>query len=320
MLPGETADQRIARFAKALAQRFASRYPSTAFAGGLIKAQNSSFTTKDELVSTLLANPSLSLARTNVDQYVLKNKLSVSNAALTELKTAQRLYRLSPHYASIEALNGAGYTSAQSVYFKGQTPFVAQATQLLGSASLANAAWVRAQAGYATVLSAYGRYNLALNGVSFGVMTSAVPPADAVANLPSLQSLFGSLDYCECSDCRSVYSPGAYLVDLLQFLKQRAASGGFANARDVLLARRPDLEYIALGCDNTDITLPYIDLVNELLESAIAPPATAVTLIQTTGTSAERRASSTSRAFAKPPLAARCFRNCSRSTRYAPGL
>jgi hypothetical protein len=290
VLPGETADQRIARFAKALAQRFASRYPSTAFAGGLIKAQNSSFTTKDELVSTLLANPSLSLARTNVDQYVLKNKLSVSNAALTELKTAQRLYRLSPHYASIEALNGAGYTSAQSVYFKGQTPFVAQATQLLGSASLANAAWVRAQAGYATVLSAYGRYNLALNGVSFGVMTSAVPPADAVANLPSLQSLFGSLDYCECSDCRSVYSPGAYLVDLLQFLKQRAASGGFANARDVLLARRPDLQYIALGCDNTDITLPYIDLVNELLEAAIAPPATPVTLIDTTGTSDERRA------------------------------
>ena len=290
VLPDETRAQRSARFAQSLAQRFATRFPTTAFAGGLSKAAYSSFAAQVELVAVLSAHPTLNLARSNIDQFVVKNQITLSAAGLAELKTAQRLHRLSPHYASVEALNTAGYGSAQSVYFKGRAPFIAQMTPLLGSAPLANAAWVRAQTGYASALTAFGRYHLALNGINFGVMASAVPAADTVADLPSLQALFGSLDYCKCSGCRSVVSPGAYLVDLLQFLARRGATGGFANARDVLLARRPDLQYIALGCENTDVTLPYIDIVNELLEAAIAQPATPVTLIVTTGTSDERRA------------------------------
>lgn len=290
VLTNDTPAQRIARFAKALAERFASRYPTTAFAGSLGKAATSSFSARDELVKTLTANPKLNLRRTSIDQYVLKNKVQLSPPALGQLKTIQRLQRLSPHYSTIEALNAAGYSSAQAVYFKGRAPFVAQMTQTMGSAALANAAWTRSQTIYATALATYGRYNLALNGINVAAMTSAVPATDSLANLPDLQALFGSLDYCECIDCRSVLSPAAYLVDLLQFLKARAATGSITNARDVLLARRPDIQYIALGCDNTDVTLPYIDVVNELLEAVIAPPATPVTLIQTTGTSTERRA------------------------------
>ena len=87
------------------------------------------------------------------------------------------------------------------------------------------------------------------------------------------------------------YSPAAYLVDLLQYLVQFTASGGgVSNARDALLLRRPDIEYIALDCSNTNVTLPYIDLVNEIFEAVIAPPSTPVTVINTVGTSEERRA------------------------------
>lgn len=219
-----------------------------------------------------------------------KNQVLISAAALSQLKTAQRLHRLAPQHAAVEALHGAGYGSAQSVYFKGRAPFVAHMAPLLGGAPQADVAWVKAQAAYAGALAAVGRFHPALNGVQFGVLASAVPAPQTLANLPSLQALFGSLDFCACSDCRSVTSPGAYLVDLLQFLKQRSAASGFANARDVLLARRADISVIALGCENTDVTLPYIDIVNELLEAAIAPPATQPTLIVTAGTSDERRA------------------------------
>ena len=46
------------------------------------------------------------------------------------------------------------------------------------------------------------------------------------------------------------------------------------DVRDVLLERRrPDIAQIQLSCPNTDTELPYIDLVNELLEDAVAPPA-----------------------------------------------
>ncbi|MEO6973162.1 MAG: neuraminidase-like domain-containing protein [Rhodoferax sp.] len=290
VLPDDTPALRIARLAKALAERFASRYPTTAFVGSLTKAQTSSFTAKAELISVLSANPKLDLRRTSIDQYIVKNQLRVSAPALAELKIVQRLQRLSPHYATVEALNTAGYQSAQAIYFAGRVPFVAQLTPLMGSAPLADAAWQRAQTGYASALAAYGRFNLALNGTSFALTASPVPPPSAVANLPDLQVLFGSLDYCACSDCRSVLSPAAYLVDLLQFLKARAAASPFTHALDALLARRPDLQFIALGCENTDVTLPYIDVVNELLESVIAPPATPLTLICATGDSDERRA------------------------------
>ncbi len=90
-------------------------------------------------------------------------------------------------------------------------------------------------------------------------------------------TLFGKLSLCECEHCRSVYSPAAYFVDLLHFLDRQVPSSGEdiysfftrPGPLDVLLARRPDLQHIALTCENTNTTLPYIDLVNEILETYI---------------------------------------------------
>jgi hypothetical protein len=292
VLPNETPAQRITRFATALAQRFASRYPTTAFAGALSKATTSSFAkNKQEIVSFLTSNPKFTIKRTNLDQFISTNKLTVSAAALTDLKTAQRLHRISPHFTTVDAMKTAGYLSAQSVYFQGRDNFISAMTKPLGSASLAKMAYARSHMVYATSLMALGRYSGAFNGIILPVQTSTAPPPDSLTNLPDLQALFGSLDYFQCDDCQSVYSPAAYLVDLLQYLSWFTASGGgVTNARDAFLLRRPDVQYIALNCDNTNTTMPYIDLVNELLESVIAPPSPAVTVITTLGTSAERRA------------------------------
>ena len=51
--------------------------------------------------------------------------------------------------------------------------------------------------------------------------SGTAPGPTTIANLPDLQALFGSLDYFQCEDCQSVYSPAAYLVDFLK----AAASG-----------------------------------------------------------------------------------------------
>src|SRR5690606_23300397 len=45
--------------------------------------------------------------------------------------------------------------------------------------------------------------------------------------------------------------------------------GNREEAYDELLRRRPDLDDILLTCKNTNTTLPYIDLVNELLEKKV---------------------------------------------------
>jgi hypothetical protein len=363
LLPTDTPQQRIARLAKTLAARFAGAYPTTAFAGGLSKAQNSAFArSKDELVAFLTANPAFSLRNTSIDHFLLTSQSAtvegaapaatppaatgaanpppgpvappapatprvtnqaaspatspanapvnipvntpvttpvtspaaspaLSATALADLKTVQRLNRIGPDYATVEALASAGHNSAQSVYLAGRAPFVAQMTTALGSASIAQMVYARAQMSYSTAVMALTRYNLNFNSVSFASLGLSMPSPGALTGLPDLQALFGSLDSFQCADCQSVYSPAAYLVDLLQYLyKFKATGGGISNARDALFLRRPEIQYIALDCKNTEITIPYIDLVNELFEAAIAPPSPPVTFIDTTGTSAERRA------------------------------
>jgi hypothetical protein len=101
-----------------------------------------------------------------------------------------------------------------------------------------------------------------------------------------MESLFGSMDYCDCEHCRSVLSPAAYLVDLLQFVDAEPSvwdnflahweathnNSPYPHPKpyEVLVERRPDLAHLALTCENTHTALPYIDIVNEILEYHVA--------------------------------------------------
>ena len=92
----------------------------------------------------------------------------------------------------------------------------------------------------------------------------------AAKEIPNLDVLFQHADFCECEECRSVYGAASYLTDALHFLSQRMTTGG-DTVRDKLLQRRPDIGDIDLNCDNTNTELPYIDIVNEILEETISP-------------------------------------------------
>ncbi len=83
----------------------------------------------------------------------------------------------------------------------------------------------------------------------------------------SWPEIFGEETWCACEDCQSVYSPAAYFVDLLHMLDD---PHGDRDPAHFLFKRRPDLEYLKLTCENTNTTVPYIDLVNEVLETYIA--------------------------------------------------
>lgn len=98
---------------------------------------------------------------------------------------------------------------------------------------------------------------------------------------PTFEDVFGELGYCACAHCRSVLGPAAYLTDLLQWLAARDTLEASARTwRDVLVGtyvsgtgfttsgRRPDLRALKLNCENAERSLPYIDLVMEVLESA----------------------------------------------------
>jgi len=65
----------------------------------------------------------------------------------------------------------------------------------------------KAENTYAFALSLFGDHNSAVNGVIPSSIPSHAPDATTLARIetrPNLQTLFGSLDYCECSHCRSI--------------------------------------------------------------------------------------------------------------------
>ena len=128
----------------------------------------------------------------------------------------------------------------------------------------------------------------AIDGVKTGEERLADARRVAGANdLPlDFESLFGGLDYSDCEECQSVYSASAYLVELLNFLRNNnlgpdPATGDAnpkiqADLKDIsgtplekLFRRRPDLGNLELTCENTNTVLPYIDLVNEVMESFV---------------------------------------------------
>ncbi|GIH23661.1 hypothetical protein Aph01nite_19710 [Acrocarpospora phusangensis] len=82
------------------------------------------------------------------------------------------------------------------------------------------------------------------------------------ASLPSYERLFGELDFREGDEARSVYSPAAYLVDLLTLLRET-----FDDTS--LLTRRPDLGRIPLDAKHTFELTPYLDIVNGVLETLV---------------------------------------------------
>lgn len=92
---------------------------------------------------------------------------------------------------------------------------------------------------------------------------------DTMANLTTL---FGSQNYCECQHCQSVLSPAAYLSELWSSLSDAAtAELAFIYLLNFseYFPRRPDIVLLHLNCENTETVLPYIDLVNELLERLV---------------------------------------------------
>lgn len=120
------------------------------------------------------------------------------------------------------------------------------------------------------------KLNLAVAGDSKGHSKEKDPPP-----VIDLESMFGSMDYCECKECQSVLSPAAYFVEILQFLRNNnlhwdntkfpnSGEDGIAGTPlEYLFARRPDLGCLELTCENTNTILPYVDLALEVMESFV---------------------------------------------------
>jgi hypothetical protein len=204
---------------------------------------------------------------------LLGNDANVAATVRAESLALQRVARLAGHGRVAAALFERGFTSSAKIALTDRASFVAVADETLSADELATV-HRRARAHYRATVGLFLRINQNVSGPSTTVLDTGPGSGATVVRLaeikgaPSWEFLFGSPDYCECGDCASVTSPAAYLVDLLTWLQR--APGPAPKPFDVLIGRRPDLIKINLNCANTETLVPYIDLVCELLEEAVA--------------------------------------------------
>lgn len=96
---------------------------------------------------------------------------------------------------------------------------------------------------------------------------------DYLRRLDGFDAMFGRQSTCNCSHCQSVLSPGAYFVDLMRFIDKNVTDNVFvgpvANHPLKLRNRRPDLWKLELTCDNTNNLIPYLDIIDEVLEDGV---------------------------------------------------
>ncbi|MBK9452017.1 MAG: hypothetical protein IPN95_21875 [Bacteroidetes bacterium] len=193
------------------------------------------------------------------------------------VKKVERLYQMSPSNASMKALFDANLDSAFKVMHYSEEEFLSAHSDSFPSLEEAQMVYNKSAQIYSTALNMTAQYfsqNVnpsvyAIHGSNNGLQQGKMA-LDAIVAPPTMENLFGNIDYCACSHCKSVLSPAAYLVDLLQFLDLTGKTFTRTNPIDELLDRRPDIEHILLTCENTNTAMPYIDLVNEVLEYYIA--------------------------------------------------
>jgi len=295
-IPGDTADQKRSNYAAYLAAQLRISYPTAAIAemagnGFLMLAagrQVSAFLTQYQ--------GKFELGSQAVQQFVNQNKLRVDAAVLADLKKVQRVHQITTTDTAMAGLLKNNLHAAYHVVRYDRQAFVNQFANDLGGADTALETYNKAVQIHGATLNVALTYLTARTGITLGNTPialdkqvarfarqeangsgqilrpgpngSAQTSSDSVPAYPTLETLFGSMDFCSCADCRSVLSPAAYLVDLLLFLDKPPASAG--NPQAVFLTRRPDVQYLPLTCENTNTPMPYIDVVNETMEYYVA--------------------------------------------------
>jgi len=264
-------------YGKHLERQFRDAFPTAAFAGGLGRAMGNGgargLRHAKELGRLLDRHPEFELLRTPVDEFLgngLRGELrglAKNEGFRRELKAVQRVFKLAPTFEATDALLKDGVHSAQMAYRMGESEFVRRYAKHPGfSADSARQAWNRGADTHAAVLTVIGDLKSFDGGILPGVLKSSHPD---LAKFPNWENLFQSGDICHCEQCRSVLGPAAYYADILVFLKDRKAKNPAFTVKDILFNRRPDLGYLELNCENALTTLPYVDVVCEVLEHAV---------------------------------------------------
>ncbi|SDD50071.1 Putative peptidoglycan binding domain-containing protein [Bacillus wiedmannii] len=308
----EEVDARLIVYADDLARKVRETFP-THVVGRMIEKNELTLGKKHDVlkepVQTFLKKAVVKgfrLGSTPVVQFLKQHSESVFEGidedkkqyAKEGVKLLTRVYQMTPNDENMATLLELNFTSARQVASIPKYEFVNRYWKKFGARTATEAIWDK---------------SVQITSTTFNIQSlvkkiDSTPPMTAVSGnperhkedkeklmsllkeYPTMESLFGSLDFCECEHCRSVLSPAAYLVDLFRFIdppeqewehkmkfwkdnhngKEYTKDYNYLKPYDSLMERRPDLPNLKLTCENTNTALPYIDLVNEIFEYVVA--------------------------------------------------
>ncbi len=228
-----------------------------------------------EVQAALSALPDLKTAR--LDAALVQNALpqlaeDVRPALLSTLQSYQRVLRVSNDPQATVSLLKAGYTSAMRI--------AADSTrQIAGATALDRPRAAELKETAKRVASRVTMPYWMLGDIAAkGPVVTYAPPgtADYLRRLSGWHEIFGEGAPCACEHCRSVLSPAAYFVDLMQLVDERISKVNPLVQDDGALhplhlkARRPDLWTLELSCENTNDDVAYLEIINRVLASYIA--------------------------------------------------
>ncbi len=273
--PAVKDKQLISLYASAIVRKMEKEFPTVAFAAQLERAEKPVLKNQELIVSFFNRHDDFDMLKHNVDLYLKEKKVPEKDAKALgeELKSVQRVFKLAPNYSKTVGLLNENIHSSQSIVSLGETRFVHEVAPKAGiDEKEAHEIYRRAEVRHTAAMLMAGdlQDSMSVMEIASFETTALAKKLEAVSkDFPNLKSLFKLVDTCECKHCRSVYSPAAYLVEILQFLEKRMVVAN--NAKDILFSRRPELGDIDLGCANANTPVRYIDLVCEILEEAVAP-------------------------------------------------
>lgn len=186
-----------------------------------------------------------------------------------QLKIYQRLLRLSPRFDDVERLLLAGYDSAWKIALAPDAAFL---PAFAGDPQQGQGIRQRAYAASEHVTLTYLN---ARNAVGTGAFRDAffentsVDVTEFLRGIPGYPELFELPRFCDCAHCKSIFGPPAYLVDLMRFIAIEITDHNTIDPTRSLLSRRGDIWDIPLDCEQANQLIPYIDIVNEVLERRV---------------------------------------------------
>jgi len=309
---GENNQQKLNTYSIDLARKLRISYPSHVLAKQvadneikLSKPGQPFVTTVDTVIQRAL-DKGFKFGRQALDQFIRKNEVVLFQGIgqdidiiKKDLKRLQRAYNLAPRSDVIKILLELGFESAEQIMAYSMEEFLEKFGHYFAGTGEAILIYRRASeiqsVTYSFIADAQSiESGPPIPGLSLPAADREVVRDSLIRQFPTVETLFGSQDFCECEHCRSVLSPAAYFVDLLQFLdpedkdesspwksflknwewthngdayiNKYGISVTKSKPYDVLINRRPDLAYLPLTCENTHTQLPYVDIVNEIFE------------------------------------------------------